>query len=128
MLGYHPASRFAKGEQALPKAQMDMDTYLSTAVAGVFVTLRSEAAAATIPLLDELVALRLDPFRRNFAFGEEARDREFVAFVLTQIVLKGYAVHGLDPAFEQRRSPRRNRARWAPGPRPGGAVNPAFRA
>jgi hypothetical protein len=101
---------------------MDMDTYQSTTVAGVFVTLRSVAAAATIPLLDELVALRLDPFRRNYAFGEEARDREFVAFVLTQIVLKGYAVHGLDPAFEQRRTPRRHGARWAGVPRLVGAI------
>jgi hypothetical protein len=80
---------------------MQMDTYQSAAVAGLFVTLRSEAAAATIPLLDELVALRLDPFRRNYAFGEEARDRDFVTFVQTEIVLQGYAVHGYDPAFER---------------------------
>jgi len=85
---------------------MDMDTYRSKAVEGVFVTLQSVAAAATIRLLDDLVALRLDPFRRNYAFGEEEKDREFVAFVLTKIVLQGYAVHGLDPAFEQRRTPR----------------------
>jgi hypothetical protein len=78
---------------------MDMDTYQSTVAPGVFVTLRSVAAATTIPLLDELVALRLDPFRCHYAFGEEARDREFVTFVLTEIILKGYAVHGLDPAF-----------------------------
>lgn len=81
---------------------MDMDTYQSTAVAGVFVTLQSVAAATTIPLIDELVALRLDPFRRNYAFAEDAQDRGFVAYVLTEIILKGYAVHGLDPAFERR--------------------------
>jgi hypothetical protein len=101
---------------------MRMDTYRSTAVAGLFVTLRSVAAATTIPLLDELVALRLDPFRRNYAFGDKTRDREFVTFVQTEIVLQGYAVHGLDPAFEQRRRPRRHGARRGGVPRLVGAI------
>lgn len=86
---------------------MDVDTYRSKAVPEVFVTLQSVAAVATLPLLDVLVPLRLGPFRRNYAFADDARNREFVAFVLTEITLKGYAVHGLDRAFEQRRALRR---------------------
>jgi hypothetical protein len=95
---------------------MDIDTYESTAVAGVFVTLQSVAAATMIPLIDELVALRLDPFRRHYTFAEEEQDREFVALVLSQIILKGYAVHGLDAAFEQRRTPRLPGKRRTSGP------------
>jgi hypothetical protein len=85
---------------------MEMDTYRSTIDTGVFVTLQSVAAATTIPLLDELVALRLDPFRCHYAFGEETRDRAFVTFVLTEIIRQGYAVHGLDPAFSGARPQR----------------------
>jgi len=87
----------------------------------VFVTLRSVAAATTIPLIDDLVALRLDPFRRHYTFAEDAQGREFVAFVLSQIILKGYAVHGLDPAFEQRRTPRPGKPRTG-GPQLVGAT------
>ena len=101
---------------------MDMDTYRSTAVAGVFVTFQSVAAATTIPLIDELVALRLGPFRHRYAFTEAAQDSEFAAFVLSQIILKGYAVHGLDPAFEQRRTPRRHGKRRTGGPQLVGAI------
>ena len=73
---------------------MNMDTYRSTLVDGIFVTLPSTSARSTIDLLDDLTALHLDPVRREYEFTEDERCGPFARFVLTEIVLKGYATHG----------------------------------
>jgi len=75
---------------------MNLDTYRSTVVDGIFVTLPSACARSTIDLLDDLTALHLDPMRREYEFTEEERFEPFARFVLTEIVLKGYATHGWD--------------------------------
>ncbi|MBC8024270.1 MAG: hypothetical protein H7Y14_14185 [Burkholderiales bacterium] len=75
---------------------MNLDTYRSTVVDGVFVTLPSVSSKATIDLLDELSALELDPVRRGY---ELSGDEPFARFVLTEIVLKGYATHGREGPF-----------------------------
>jgi len=72
---------------------MRLDTYRSGAVAGLFVTLPSSNAAATVGLLDRLVALDLSLFQRNFRFPRASEDEPLARFVLTEIVLQGYAVH-----------------------------------
>ena len=73
---------------------MNMDTYRSTLVDGIFVTLPSTSARSTIDLLDDLTALHLDPVRCEYEFTEDERCAPFARFVLTEIVLKGYATHG----------------------------------
>jgi hypothetical protein len=73
---------------------MNLDTYRSTLFDGVFVTLPSIGGKSTIGLLDELSALRLDPVRRGYRFSEHESREPFARFVLTEIVLKGYARHG----------------------------------
>jgi len=73
---------------------MNLDTYRSALIDGVFVTLPSTSARSTIDLVDELSALRLDPVRRDYEFSERDRREPFARFVLTEIVLKGYAMHG----------------------------------
>ena len=73
---------------------MNMDTYRSTLVDGIFVTLPSTSAKSTIDLLDDLTALHLDPVRCEYEFTEDERFAPFARFVLTEIVLKGYATHG----------------------------------
>jgi hypothetical protein len=78
---------------------MNLDTYRSTLVDGVFVTLPSTSAKSTIGLLDDLAALRLDPVKREYEFSEDERYAPFARFVLTEIVLKGYARHGSDGSF-----------------------------
>ena len=75
---------------------MNMDTYRSTILDGIFVTLPSTSAKSTIDLLDDLTALQLDPVRREYEFTEDERCAPFARFVLTEIVLKGYATHGWD--------------------------------
>jgi hypothetical protein len=75
---------------------MHLKTYQSKAIEGIFVTLPSSAANATISLLDELGALHLDPVSRDYEFPDPLSRRPFVVSVLTQIVDKGYAMHGMD--------------------------------
>lgn len=78
---------------------MNLDTYRSTRVDGIFVTLPSTCARSTIDLLDDLTALDLDPVRREYEFTEDECCAPFARFVLTEIVLKGYATHGWDGSF-----------------------------
>ena len=73
---------------------MNLDTYKSALFDGVFVTLPSTSGKTTIGLLDELSALRLDPVRSGYEFSEHESRAPFARFVLTEIVLKGYARHG----------------------------------
>jgi len=75
---------------------MNLDTFRSTLVDGIFVTLPSTSAQSTIDLLDELTALHLDPVQRAYQFTEAECSAPFARFVLTEIVLKGYATHGWD--------------------------------
>ncbi len=75
---------------------MNLDTYRSTLVDGIFVTLPSTSAQSTIDLLDDLTALHLDPVRREYEFTEDESGAPFARFVLSEIVLKGYATHGWD--------------------------------
>jgi len=78
---------------------MRVDTYGSALVDGVFVTLPSVSSRATIGLLDELSALALEPVRRDYELSEDDRDSPFARFVLTEIVLRGYATHGSNRSF-----------------------------
>jgi hypothetical protein len=73
---------------------MNLDTYKSAILDGVFVTLPSTSGKSTIDLLDELSALRLGPVRREYEFSAHESREPFARFVLTEIVLKGYARHG----------------------------------
>ena len=77
---------------------MRLDTYKSTVIDGVFVTLPSTCSKVTIDLLDDLSALRLDPVRCEYAFSADEGDEPFARFVLSEIVLKGYATHGAPDA------------------------------
>ena len=78
---------------------MNLDTYRSTVRDGVFVTVPSVSGEATIALLDELSALRLDPVRRAYRLPDGDEFASFARFVLTEIVRKGYATHGARDTF-----------------------------
>ena len=78
---------------------MNLDTYRSTLVSDVFVTLPSVSGKAIIGLLDELSVLELRPVRRGYEMPEDEQHEPFARFVLTQIVLKGYATHGSEGPF-----------------------------
>ena len=73
---------------------MKLNTYASEVLRGCFVTLPSAAAASTISLVDDLAALQLHLFRHAYSFPQESSGSPFIVSVLTQIVDKGYAVHG----------------------------------
>jgi hypothetical protein len=73
---------------------MNLDTYRSTKIAGVFVTLPSREGRAIIGLVDELSMLGLDPVRLEYDVSEACAHADFARFVLTEIVAKGYATHG----------------------------------
>jgi hypothetical protein len=75
---------------------MNLDTYRSTKIAGVFVTLPSNEGRAIIGLVDELAMLSLDPVRLEYEVSESGGHADFARFVLTEIVSKGYATHGED--------------------------------
>jgi hypothetical protein len=75
---------------------MDLDTYRSRTVEGVFVTLRSSEGRAIIGLVDELSMLGLDPVRLRYELSDGDAHAPFARFVLTEIVRKGYATHGSD--------------------------------
>ncbi len=79
---------------------MTLDTYRSMLVDGVFVTLPSVSGEATIELVDELSSLDLAPVRRNYELPGDEGAAPFARFVLTEIVLKGYATHGPAGSFD----------------------------
>jgi hypothetical protein len=74
---------------------MNLDTYRSTRVDGVFVTLRSNDRA-NLGVIEELARLGLDPVRHEYELSGGDEHSAFARFVLTEIVLKGYATHGVD--------------------------------
>jgi hypothetical protein len=80
---------------------MKMDTYQSAAVSGVFVTLPSAEANATISLLDVLSVLRLTPVRCSYRLSDAPQDVPFARFVETEIAEKGFALHRFDQSFER---------------------------
>ena len=86
---------------------MNLDTYESAAVPDVFVTVPSAEAGTTIAMVDMLVALRLSLVRPHYKLVSDARMDAFRELVLTEIAACGYAVHGFDVAFEDRRQRRR---------------------
>jgi hypothetical protein len=75
---------------------MNLDTYRSTTIDGVFVTLPSHEGRAIIGLVDELSMLSLEPVRLEYEISEAGAHADFARFVLTEIVSKGYATHGKD--------------------------------
>jgi hypothetical protein len=81
---------------------MNLDTYESTAVSGMFVTLPSAEANATISIVDELSVLQLNPFRCSYRFADESQALPFVEFVLTEIAVRGFALHRFDPSLHDR--------------------------
>ena len=72
---------------------MDVDTFRSALIDDVFVTVPSNAAAATISTVEELTPLRLDPVRCGYAVPSPDQSPDFARFVLTEVVRKGYAAH-----------------------------------
>jgi hypothetical protein len=75
---------------------MRLNTYASKVMPGCFVTVPSATATSTISLVDGLGALQLNLFRHAYRLPSEPCDSPFIVSVLTQIVDKGYAVHGPD--------------------------------
>jgi hypothetical protein len=71
-----------------------LDTYASRAESGVFVTLPSATAKSTIGLVDELSALALKRVRRGYDLSGDSCESALAIAVLSQIVDRGYAVHG----------------------------------
>jgi hypothetical protein len=76
-----------------------LDTYASRAESGVFVTLPSATAKSTIALVDELSAHALRPVRLRYCLPADSCDQPFAVTVLSQIVDRGYALHGPNPSF-----------------------------
>ena len=74
---------------------MNMDTYRSTIVEGVFVTLPSHDRS-NLGVIGELSTLGLQAVRREYALPRGERHEAFARFVLTEVFLKGYAKHGAD--------------------------------
>lgn len=77
------------------------NTYASEAVPGCLVTVPSATAESTISLVEGLAALRLHLHKRAYRFSMESSDSPFTVSVLTQIVDRGYAIHGPDALFGQ---------------------------
>jgi len=71
---------------------MNLDTYRSTRVDGIFVTLRSNDRA-NLGVIEELARLGLDSVRHEYELSGGDEHSAFAQFVLTEIVLKGYATH-----------------------------------
>lgn len=93
---------------------MDLDTYRSTTVEGVFVTLRSHEGTAIIGLVDELSKLGLDPVRLRYEISDDDAHAAFARFVLTEIVRKGYATHGSDGLPARGRPCASEQTAWPP--------------
>jgi hypothetical protein len=85
---------------------MRVNTYESAAIPDVFVTFPSVEAASIIAAVDKLAALELQLVRARYTLDTHDKNAAFAEFVAVEIALSGYAVHGFDVAFEQRRHPR----------------------
>ena len=75
--------------------RMNLDTYKSTTVEGLFVTLPS-TDRSNLGVVHELSGLGLHAMRRDYELSGDAAQSAFSLFVMTEIVLKGYATHGAD--------------------------------
>jgi len=75
---------------------MKLNTYACGVVPGRFVTIPTAQAASTISLVDSLGAMRLHLLKRAYRFPVRSSDSAFIVSVLTQIVDRGYALHGPD--------------------------------
>ena len=73
---------------------MKLDTYASRAASGVFVTLPSVTAKSTIGLVDELSALALKRVRHEYHLSGDSCGSALAMAILSQIVDRGYALHG----------------------------------
>jgi len=85
---------------------MNVDTYESAAIPDIFVTVPSVEARTTLVAVDRLAALRLHLVRPRYTLLSEGGNTAFVEFVSAEIALSGYALHGFNVAFEQRRATR----------------------
>ena len=74
---------------------MNLDTYKSTTVEGLFVTLPS-TDRSNLGVVHELSGLDLHATRRDYELCGYAAQSAFSLFVMTEIVRKGYATHGAD--------------------------------
>ena len=74
---------------------MNLDTYESATVEGLFVTLPS-TERANLDVVDELAGLALHATRRDYELSGDAAEASFSRFVMTEILRKGYATHGAD--------------------------------
>lgn len=90
---------------------MNLDTYESDSLPGVFVTLPSVEARTTIATVDRLSALRLRPVRTGYTLRSDPTNAAFFEMIATELAATGYAVHGFDVAFGQQ-----ERAPVQPGP------------
>jgi len=63
-------------------------------VPGCYVTLPTATAQATIDLVEDLETLQLNLAMHAHRFPDQPDDSPLVVSVLTQIVDRGYAVHG----------------------------------
>jgi len=75
--------------------RMKLDTYKSTTVEGLFVTLPS-SDRSNLGVVCELAGLGLHATRRDYELSGDTAQSPFSLFLLTEIVLKGYATHGAD--------------------------------
>ena len=85
---------------------MKLNTYASETFPGRFVTIPTAKALSTISLVDGLGALRLHLFKRAYQIPARSRNAAFMVSVLTQIVDRGYALHGPDALCTPARSGR----------------------
>lgn len=72
---------------------MRLNTYQSAVDAGVFVTIPTAAARATLHLVDGLQDLQLHLVRRAYQFPDAVAQSPFVVSILTQVIDEGYAMH-----------------------------------
>jgi hypothetical protein len=75
---------------------MNVDTYRSARIEGLFVTLASAGSEGIVGIVDELAMLDLEVVRRDDELTCEERHAGFARFVMTEIFLQGYAAHGWD--------------------------------
>jgi hypothetical protein len=91
----------ASKKNRLPGSEqrMELNTYESAASPQTFVTIPTMAASSTLRLVEDLVALRLSVIKHGYSFPDAACESPFARSVLTQIVDRGYALHGQDRSF-----------------------------
>jgi hypothetical protein len=90
----------------IERRQASLDTYESRAIADVFVTVRTVEAQAALATVDLLGALRLEHYRSAYQAAPPPPHQVFFSNVASEIVERGFALHGFDLAFERRRQPR----------------------